>query len=72
MSLGINEIGCLKKMTNKFKPSEKESLKRILEIAKSNIDLNQSYDMECLENVTNFVKYYDEIMASHGYETQEA
>jgi hypothetical protein len=59
-------------MANKFKPSEKESLKRILEIAKSNIGLNQSYDMECLENVTNFVKYYDEIMASHGYETEEA
>lgn len=58
-------------MSNKFNPSEKESLKRILEIAKQNIDFDQKYDMECLENVSNFVKYYDEIMNAKGYQVEE-
>ena len=49
-------------------PSEKESLVRVLEIAKTKIDQSNNYDNECLDNASNFVKYYDEIMNQKGYQ----
>ncbi len=49
-------------------PSEKESLVRVLEIAKTKIDQSNSYDNKCFDNASNFVKYYDEIMNQKGYQ----
>ena len=49
-------------------PSEKESLIRILEIAKVNIDQSNSYDNRCFAYASSFVKYYDEVMSKKGYQ----
>jgi hypothetical protein len=52
-------------------PSEKESLIRVLEIAKTNINSSSNYDSKCLDNASSFVKYYDEIMNEKGYELEK-
>ena len=49
-------------------PSEKESLVRVLEIAKTKIDQFNSYDNKCFDNASNFIIYYDEIMNQKGYQ----
>jgi hypothetical protein len=54
----------------KSNPTEKESLQRVVEIAKLNAEIENTYDMECLERAMSFVKYYDEIMNSKGYEIE--
>lgn len=59
-------------MINKYNPTEKEALQRILEIAKSNIEIESPFDIECLEKVGYFIKYYEEIMMTKGYQVEES
>ena len=57
---------------SKYNPTEKEALQRIFEIAKSNIEIENPFDMECLEKASYFIKYYEEIMTTKGYQVEEA